>query len=232
MSSSTARVFLGAFARELVPAAVIGVLVWHYSTPAASVVVCLGEFLVLTALTATCHTLSLLVFFNIIIAYVLVVVYAVSVHADLFDPIGVPRYVGEIATYYGVALGVEYAIHRFLLHGSPLLAKLHRRHDATRADSAADLFNAHVVEVLLGVVLPTIAGHAVCRAFGWGSMGSLEAWLPLQNFRLLILHSGFESPFIIDTRHHRTHHADGTTNFGSTPQLDLLLGTYRDARAM
>jgi sterol desaturase/sphingolipid hydroxylase (fatty acid hydroxylase superfamily) len=221
------RTFLGAFARELPAAAVIGVLVWHYSTPAASAFVCAGEFLVLMALTATCDTLPLRVFLNVVVAYALVAAYVVSVHADLFDPIGVPRYAGEIATYYGASLGVDYAVHRFLLHGK-WLARLHRRHDATRADSAADLFNAHPVEVLLAVVLPTIAGHAACRMFGWSSMRSMEAWLPLQNFRLLILHSGFESAFVVDARHHRAHHEDATANYGSTPQLDILLGTYRE----
>jgi hypothetical protein len=55
-------------------------------------------------------------------------------------------------------------------------------------------------------------------------------WITLRLLRTYIVHSGYAIPFLMGSNciHHDYHHQYTSGNFGGTPLMDYLVGTYND----
>jgi sterol desaturase/sphingolipid hydroxylase (fatty acid hydroxylase superfamily) len=131
---------------------------------------------------------------------------------------------------------IEYAVHRWVLHGHPAIARRdHARHHADGRALISTPFLvimavASVIWGLFALVIP--AGLAALLVFGIYSGYNYFAVLHhLQHHRQQDL-ARF-SPWRRSERHHRIHHHRHVVNYGITTTIwDRLLGTFEPARSL
>ncbi len=125
----------------------------------------------------------------------------------------------------------EYAVHRFVLHGPPVTARVHARHHAAPQVEQVDP---------LSYLGPLVVAVAAWFALRWGTGSAIlahgvTAGLCLQYSWFRAVHRRMHRPghrFSTGegARFHRGHHADHGCNFGvTTPVWDRLMGSQRTA---
>jgi sterol desaturase/sphingolipid hydroxylase (fatty acid hydroxylase superfamily) len=162
-----------------------------------------------------------------------------GVVGDFLDPIGLPRFVGELATYLAWFHLAYYVLHR-TAHSWPFhmcsFDSRHHSHDALPVGRPLSAFYGYTLDMLLLLVAPTLGGHFLVSRFGWGSGRSLAAWLPYAYLYQLLMHGDAEMFLLPDPTHHKLHHATYSAegepgigfpkgNFGFVPELDWVFGT-------
>lgn len=123
---------------------------------------------------------------------------------------------------------IEYAVHRFVLHGPDLTARIHARHHAMPAQEQIDLFS------FCGPLAVAPACWLAISALGGGVplAGGVTAGLCLQYSWFRALHRRMHLPGHrlnrgAKAQFHRGHHTGPRRNFGVTTALwDRLLGTH------
>jgi sterol desaturase/sphingolipid hydroxylase (fatty acid hydroxylase superfamily) len=123
----------------------------------------------------------------------------------------------------------EYAVHRFVLHGPALAARVHARHHAAPAREQIDPLS------YFGPIVVALLAWAALHALGGGAAlaGGLTAGLCLQYSWFRAVHRRMHRPGhrLASGRlahFHRGHHVDLRRNFGvTTPFWDRLFRTQR-----
>lgn len=119
--------------------------------------------------------------------------------------------------YAGLFEIVFYAGHR-LLHAYSCLG--HALHHQTHTDSAVTFGYMGLVDYTLETTLPALAPLYVVGVHVPAYMGFLAVGL----FNAILVHSGWDFPYLASPRRHSIHHTRPTKNLGNGP-LDLVFGT-------
>lgn len=111
---------------------------------------------------------------------------------------------------------VEYATHRWVLHG-PMIAHHSRHHKAPDEEMSTPTFWILIAFLLLWVIFNL-----------WFASGFVACWY-LSSIVHHRLHSEVSAPWLSKlVAHHRGHHAKATTNYGVTSTIwDRIFGSHK-----
>jgi sterol desaturase/sphingolipid hydroxylase (fatty acid hydroxylase superfamily) len=128
---------------------------------------------------------------------------------------------------------VEYSVHRFVLHGLALTARVHARHHAAPAQEQIDpisYFGPILVALLVWTALRLLSGEAPPASGFTAGLCLQYSWFRAYHCRMH--RPGHRLASGARARFHRGHHIEPHCNFGvTTPLWDMLFRTRRPLRA-
>ncbi len=148
--------------------------------------------------------------------------YALAHNPQMFTmPVpGLGKLFAQLVLCYVTTDFFFYWAHR-MLHTPFFYQRVHKQHHQFRVSIGFACEYAHPFELVVGNVLPVIAGPVLFKM----PFFVFVVWLTVAILGTSWGHSGFMFPIALTRGHHDFHHSHNVGNFGSMPYWDYFMGT-------